>query len=101
MDEPLLVSRGQSRSQLSAQANSFLHAKGAGGEFHVQGYSRNVFGDQKVSAVLIPEFKNRGNVGVIKAGERQGLFSKTLTGAFLGKQAGEEHPARHLAFELF
>jgi len=100
MDQSLLVSRGQSCSQLSAEANSLFHAKGAGGEFHVQGYSRYVLGDQKVSAVLIPEFKYRGNVGVVQAGERQRLFSKPLPRPFLGKQTGEQHLERDLAFKL-
>ncbi len=100
MDEPLLVSRGQPCSQLSAKANSFLHAEGATGELHVEGYPRDVLSHEKVSAALVPEFKNRGNVGVIKAGERQSLFSKTLTRTFLGEQAGEKHLERDLAFEL-
>src|ERR1700693_3741910 len=100
MDETLLMSRGQSCSQLSAEANSLLHAKGAGGEFYVQSYSRYVLGDQKVSAALVPEFENRGNVGVVKAGERQRLFSKPLPRPFLGKQTGEQHLERDLAFKL-
>ena len=100
MDEPLLVRRRQSRSQLSAKTNSFLHAKSAGGEFHVEGYSRYVLSDQKISAALVPEFKNRGNVGMVKAGKRQRLFSKPLTRPFLGKQPGEQHLERDLAFEL-
>src|SRR5258708_19217676 len=100
MDEPGLVSRGKPWSQLSAKANSFLHAEGAAGELHVQGYSRDVLSHEKISAALVPEFKNRGNVGVIKAGERQSLFSKTLTRTFLGEQAGEKHLERDPPFQF-
>src|ERR1700751_885658 len=99
MDQPLTVSFRESRRQLNAEANYLVGVQGTGGQFHVQGHTGYVLGDQKVGATLVSEFKNGGDVGVVKASKRQGLFAETPTGAFVGEQAWRDDLERNFALE--
>src|SRR5579859_359583 len=100
MNESLAVGFRESGRQLNAETKDFFGRKGPGRKLCVQGDSGYVLGDEEVEAILIAEFKNRGDVRVVKPGEGQGFFAKTPARSFIGEQALRKHLESDFTFEL-
>ena len=100
MDDILAVRGFQPARQLYAQFQDGLLRKRLLGEHLVQIETGDVFRDQVIDAILLPEVEGHGDVGMVQLADRQRLFAELFASGIVGKQSCGQDLDRDVALQL-